>query len=208
MSLTSAIRRFLSILLGAVFLLSLGAVTPSVASAATNDYGPSEQTVGPPPPPPPTIEDKTRGCNPFGLGSYKTDFNTPERVGEGVGPAADGPLRGNGIFGKGHIDVWNNTSCSHAQVRFLLQTKVCNRWGALCSWRTMRHSEWQLLPIQGRVESQLTGKCRSGVDTYKMTAVVSHVEMSYEQTPGGFWVPFWETKTASHDSTEADLDCG
>ena len=204
----SATTRLLSITLGLLILLSINAFAASTASAVTGDLGPSEQTVGPPPPPPPTIEDDTVGCNPFGIGNYTTDFNTPERVNEGAGPSANGPLRGNGIYGKGHIDVWNNTSCSHAQVRFLLQTKVCNRWGQLCSWRTIRHSEWQLLPIQGRIESQFTGKCRSGVDTYKMTAVVSHVEMSFEETPLGGWVPFWETKTQSHDSTEAKIDCG
>lgn len=168
---------------------------------------PPDETVGPAPGPPPTVE-RDGVCDLYGIGVYKTHLSAPERVSEGSGPTADGPLRGNGVHASGYVDVSGNTACSQAKVKFQLETKVCNRWGHLCSWRTIRDGEWRTLPESGRVEESLTGECRSGVDTYKLTAVVSHVEMSFEQAPSGRWVPYLETKSKPFHSDEVKIDCG
>jgi hypothetical protein len=194
-----SIRYLLSVLLGVVALLGL---------AANSAYADPDE-VGPAPEPPPAVWPNDQVCNPFGVGTYNTRLYTPERVEEGIGPTIDGPLRGNGVYGEGYIDVAGNTSCSQAKVKFQLETKVCNRWGQLCSWRTIREGEWRMLPISGRLDEGLTGDCRSGIDTYKLTAIVSHVEMSFEETPYGRFVPYLETKTdPPFHSDEVKLDCG
>jgi hypothetical protein len=190
-----------------VIIAVLGSGLAAAAPASANEASPPIDEVGPAPEPPEPGYDDGKLCNPFGIGVYETDLRTPERVEEGVGPTASGPLRGNGIWSEGSVVVNANTSCSHAQIKFQLESNFCNRVGRNCNWKPISEGGWQLLPISGSLSEEHLGECRSGTDSYRMAAIVSHVEMSFEETPLGGFVPYLETKTAEFYSDEIKLDC-
>jgi hypothetical protein len=75
------------------------------------------------------------------------------------------------IHGTGLANVNQKLNCS-AQVQMRLETKVCNRFGHFCNPRTIASTGWESLPSSGIVSRDLTGDCRSGVDSYRVQVQV------------------------------------
>jgi hypothetical protein len=69
-------------------------------------------------------------------------------------------------------------------VTFKLETTVCNRFGLNCNERALAERDTRFLPISGRLTEEITVDCRSGVDTYTITAVVSWMEFDFEDRNG------------------------
>jgi hypothetical protein len=205
---TNLRKAMYSLVVAGVTILA-GGMSGSVAFAdSTPAPTPPVAEVGPYNPPPAVYG--SGPCNPMGIGTFYAVPEIPENVNEGVGPTANGPLAGNVMRGDVRILTQNNTSCSHAQVQFQLQSLFCQNILGYhkCDWKAVDKSDWQLLPVDGQLSDTVQAPCRKGANTYRTAALVEHVEADFEETPRGTWVPYLQTKNQEIDSDTYKVDCG
>ncbi|MBL7255602.1 hypothetical protein [Paractinoplanes lichenicola] len=106
------------------------------------------------------------------------------------------------VHGTGLATVNQKLNCS-AQVQMRLETRVCNRFGYLCNPKTIATTGWESLPSSGIVSRDLTGDCRSGVDSYRVQVQV--LWATWDGFVDGTVVPEMSTHS---EAVQADGDAG
>ncbi|WP_250002133.1 hypothetical protein [Actinoplanes sp. M2I2] len=140
----------------------------------------------------------------YGVGIYDTNLGIPRGVTASgpVGPGQTLPI--STVVVNGNIDVAGNTSCSEASVQFRLQTKECGTFR--CTWRTKAEDDTVLLPVDGRATTELRTDCRIGTHSYRLQAVVTHVELTFEDN-NRRWYPMQNTITNTHEGLSDKISC-
>ncbi|MFC7529730.1 hypothetical protein [Actinoplanes sp. GCM10030250] len=114
---------------------------------------------------------RSTGCSP---GKFAGGIiGSPAYVASTHEPKVNGQRR---IEGSAAVSVVSRINCS-ATVQFVLETKVCNRFGHLCKARTIARTDKERLPSSGVRNQTLTGACRKGVDSYRMRVRVDWAQV-------------------------------